>query len=277
MAPDTGRNVVTSSYYSIIEFLRKGFRAVRSNFILLLCCIALAVGLLSLYNAPRSRQFKASFTVAYDELVRKIYGDRLYKINLLVQKGEFKKVAYYLGVDKKTASSLRVVKGKNILGEDLTQDMNTDRIPFVISIQVADSAAIPKLQAGLVSFLEEGNAYSATTKALKIKEIDDELLFIDRQMQMMDSLKRKFNTETIVNERTSSPTNIYDFSYELYNRKKELLRKKNMPNTIQIIDDAIVAQKGGLSMPAVVFFGIVGGMVLFIVTVLFLKPAFRRG
>jgi hypothetical protein len=193
-----------------------------------------------------------------------------------VQRGEYPKVAYYLGVNDQTAKSLRSVKGKNIVGDDLTQDMNTDKIPFVIKIEVADSAAIPKLQQGLVNFLEEGNAYSAATKALKIKEIDEELLFIDQQLQMMDSLKRKYNAATAISdERSGSLSNIYDFSYELYNRKKELLRKKTIPGTIQIIDDAIAAQAGGLPTLLVVLAGIFGGFVLFAFIVLFVKPAFR--
>ncbi len=278
MAPDTGRNFGASFYHSTIELLRKGFSAVRSNFILLLCCIAVALGIFSLYNIPKSNQFKASFTVAYDDLVRKIYGDRLYKINLLVNRGDFEKVAYYLSVDKHTASTLRSVKGKNIVGEDLTDDMNTDRIPFVIKIEVTDSAAISKLQAGLVSFLEEGNAYSATTKALKIKEINDELQFIDEQLRMMDSLKRKFNDGAVAttNNQNSSATNIYDFSYELYNKRKDLLRKKSMPGTIQVIDDAIVAQASGFPMIVMVILGVIGGFLLFIVTALFIKPALKR-
>lgn len=277
MAPDTGRNFVASFYHSIIELLQKGFRAVRSNFILLLCCIAAILGLLSLYNVPKSNQFKASFTVAYDDLVRKIYGDRLYKINLLVTRGDFEKVAYYLSVDKQTASKLRSVKGKNILGDDLTQDMNTDRIPFVIKIEVTDSSAISKIQAGLVSFLEEGNVYSATKKNLKIKEIDDELQFIEDQLRMMDSLKRKFNDGATASsiDRNSSPTNIYDFSYELYNKKKELLRKKSMPGTIQVIDDAIVAQAGGLPTALFIILSIIVGFFLFAFIVLFIKPALR--
>lgn len=277
MAPDTGRNFVSNFYYSLIELLRQGLRIVRANFILLLCCIAGALGLLSLYNVPKSNQFKASFTVAYDDLVRKIYGDRLYKINLLVKRGDFDKVAYYLTVDKQTASTLRSVKGKNILGEDLTQDMNTDRIPFVIKIEVTDSSAISRLQAGLVSFLEEGNAYSSTRKNLKIKEIDDELLFINDQLRMMDSLKRKFNDGAVASstDGKGSPTNIYDFSYELYNKKKELLRKKSMPGTIQVIDDAIVAQASGFSVVLIILMSIVIGFFLFLFVVLFIKPALK--
>lgn len=277
MAPDTGRNFAANFYYSLIELLQKGLRAVKANFILLLCCIAAVLGLLSLYNVPKSNQFKASFTVAYDDLVRKIYGDRLYKINLLVKRGDFGKVAYYLSVDKQTASTLRSVVGKNILGDDLTQDMNTDRIPFVIKIEVTDSSTISKLQAGLVSFLEEGNAYSSTKKSLKIKEIDDELQFINDQLRMMDSLKRKFNDGAVTSstDANGSPTNIYDFSYELYNKKKELLRKKSMPGTIQVIDDAIVAQASGFSVVLVIILSIVIGFFLFLFIILFIKPALR--
>src|SRR5688500_235569 len=105
MVPDTGRNVVADSYNVTTGLLRKGVRTVRSNFILLLCCIAFVTGLVALLNVPRKNLFKASFTVAYDDLVRKIYGDRLYKINLLVQRGEYPKVAYYLGVNDQTAKS----------------------------------------------------------------------------------------------------------------------------------------------------------------------------
>jgi hypothetical protein len=269
----------TNTYDRFIVSLRNLYLSVRSSRILFLTCFLLVSGVLVLYGLQKANKFTASFTVSYDDLVRKIYGDRLYKLNKLVRNKEYGKVATYLNVDRKTAEQLTQIKGKNILGEDLTEDMNTDRIPFMINFIVKDSSVIHNVQAGIVGFLEEGNAYSSISKSLKIKEINDEIQFIDSQLLMMDSLKKKYNAESsvaVTDEKNASLTTIYNFSYELYRTRKDLVKKKNLPGNIHVLDDAIVAEKVSFPVLIVVVGGFIGGLLLFMFITLFIRPIFRK-
>lgn len=270
-------NMVINAYDGVINWLRQLVSAVRANLVLFAICIFAAIALVFLYNRGKTEKYTASFTVSYDDLVRKIYGDRLYKINRLIKQREYDKIAGYLSIDQKTAASLVEIKGKNILGENLTEDMNTDRIPFIINFTVKDTSTVHKIQTGIVNFLEEGNTYSARNKELKAKEIEDEIAFVDRQLDMMDSLKRKYNAGIASSdEKSNSLTTIYNFSYELYKIRKDLLKKRTMPGNIHVIDDAIAAEATGWPTIVVLLLGIIGGILLFIFMILFVKPVFSR-
>ena len=270
-------NIIITTYNLLIDAQRHLYRTMAKNFLLLLGCIALVTALLFLYNGRKSGNFRASFTVAYDEMVRKIYGDRLNKVNILVQRKDVPTVARLLGVSNKDASSLLAIKGKNILGEELSDDLNADKVPFIVEMTVKDSSSILRLQAGIVKFLETGNAYLANNRALKIQQIEDEIRFIDRQMSMMDSLKKLYNVSSFsMNEYNNSLTNIYSFSYDLYKSRQILVRKKEMPGAIQVLDDAIAAKKTGWPVTLMVFGGLTGGFLLFFFIVIFIKPVFRK-
>lgn len=238
----------------------------------MLACIALSF---SIWGKDGSN-YDVSFTVAYDELVRKIYGDRIVKLNSVVRIGDYKKLARLISVKENQAKAIVRVRGKNILGEDLDKDMNTDKIPFIVHLRLNDTTAMAEIQDGIVSFLEEGNTYLASRKAIKIREIDNELAFIDEQLHMMDSVKRQYSKFTPSNNEKGSPGELYEFSYELYKKRQDLLRKKEMPSNLQVIDDAIAPKIAGKSPVIVIGVGVIVGLILYLFTVGILLPVFRK-
>lgn len=278
---DEKSNIKYNVYNRLISGLHRFFASIKDNFLLFIISIVITTSCLFYINNTQKDLYKLSFTVGYDDLVRKIYGDRLEKVNDLIVDDNYSKVSRLLGVSGNVAKTLVKVKGTNILGQDLSEDMNTDRIPFIVTITVTDSSKINELQHGLVNFLEEGNEYMAVKKEVKIKEVLEELEFIDRQLRMMDSLKKKYNdnsyaiSDVKTNYTNSSANTIYQFSYELYKRKQELERKKSMPANVQILDDAIAPKS--LQKPAVllIILGIFSGFILYVFLKYFLLPVFR--
>jgi hypothetical protein len=220
--------------------------------------------------------YEASFTVSYDELVRKIYGDRLLKINSLVKQKDYKRIASFLGVKENVAQSLLSVEGTNILGEELSKDMNTDRIPFIVNMTVRDSSHISALQNGIVVFLEYGNEYMSNKNKIKKKEIASEIGFIDEQLDIMDSVKRKLISESLSVDKNKDGNNnsapVFQFSYDLYKKKQDLLRKQEMPSTLQVVDDAIVSKSTNKSLILNLAGGIIAGCLIYIISIGFILP-----
>ena len=218
---------------------------------------------------------EASFTVAYDELVRKIYGDRLLKINTLITQKDYKKTATFLGIKESTVKALLSVKGTNILGEDLSKDMNTDRIPFIVTITVKDTSQIPELQKGIINFLEFGNDYMLGKNKIKKAEIAAEIEFIDSQLDIMDSIKRKMSTGKLNMDNSKEANNmapVFQFSYDLYKKKQDLLRKQEMPSNLQVVDDAIVSKSTGRSIIIHLVIGLFAGWIIYLFTIGFILP-----
>jgi len=116
----------------------------------------------------------------------------------------------------------------------------------------------------------------ANKKALKIKEIDNELAFIDEQLHMMDSVKRLYNRLTLSDNEKTSPGALYQFSYELYKKRQDLVRKKEMPSNLQVIDDAVVPKVASKGALIVTLAGFIAGFVLYLFTVGILLPVFRK-
>lgn len=269
-------------YYNVIKFLHGVITTFRKNIgWWLVCVVIVLLPLLKNYFSNRNT-YKASFTVVYDELFRKIYGDRLHKLNTLLQKREYGKIAEFIHVTPERAKNLIKIEGKNILGEDLSKDLNTDRVPFIVNYMVKDSTNILEYQDGIVKFLETGNAFLQDRKKLKEAEFADELKFIDAQLSTIDSMKHKYNLELLAtynkNPDKNNPegkSSIFEFSLELYKRKQEIMRKQTMPQNLYIVDDAIVSTAAGNSLIVALLIGVVGGSLVYALLVYLIIPAIK--
>lgn len=277
MTNDNVNNAQNGSIYRmVIVMLHHFLYDLKKSFGLLLLCILIVIAALFAFNFKQSRVYRSSFTVAYDELIRKVYGDRLDKLNAMIGNGKYTMVSDLLNIDKKLATSIKGVEGKNILGEPLTEDLNTDNIPFVVYLYTADTVGIKTIQDGVVSYLETGNTYMQTLKDYRKKQYADEIVFLDHQLGLLDTAKQSLLDQRVAQEgKSESLENIYKLSYDLYKRKQELLRKQAIPSTLHVIDEAVIPFSKGHSYIIISVLAIVLGMVLYIPIRYLLIPAIK--
>ncbi|MCB0696703.1 MAG: hypothetical protein KDC07_05030 [Chitinophagaceae bacterium] len=271
----------TGLYGKVIAFLRKFYADLRRNIVVFLLCLIVVTGSFLGYNIKKSNSYSASFTIVYEELVRKVYGDRLEKLNNLLQNNTVK-AQVLLNVKKPVIESVNEITATNILGEDLSTDMNTDKIPFIVTMNLNDTSYMAELQDAIVAYLETGNSYLISKRKLRREEIDNELEFITEQLALMDTFKRKNN---VGSSRASSDQSaadnsagggaVYQLSYELYKRKQELLKKKEMPLNLYVIDDAIVPVKNSKSYLLVTILGLFTGFIVYLAIAYLVLPVVR--
>lgn len=273
-SPDNEKNV----YEQLIWALNKYITDMRRNMALLASCLVIFIGILVYINYKKSSVYKASFTVTYEDLTRKVYGDRLSKLNSLLENNRAKAGAL-LSTSDGALKSLRKIEGKNILGEKLSEDLNTDRIPFVVSMYITDTAYVDELQSNILQFLESGNEYLSEKRQMKMNEYEQELKFINKQLSMMDSLKTVYNNEESTSSKKSSSadggTTLYELSYTLYKRKQELNEKLTMPKNLYVIDDAIVTNQSHKSYIVMTLLGLIIGLVVYTILAYIVVPAVR--
>ena len=263
-----------SIYDRLIAVLHSFYVGIRKNTLLFIACMLLIPGLFIFMNMKKSNTYKASFTVMYEELVRKVYGDRLVKLNLLLEDNPTK-ARNMLGLSQKQMNSLKRIEATNILGENLAKDLNVDRIPFIVNIYLNDTNNVKEIQQGILNYLENANSYLIGKRKLKMKEIEDEIAFIDRELKMMDSLKQKFHVGTIPTSSSTTNTSegsLYSLSYELYKKKQELLKKKEMPLNLYVIDDAIVPTKSNRSYILMAAAGVFAGLLVYLFIAYIMLP-----
>lgn len=273
-------------YYKFIRFLHNILLNIRQHIGLFLICMIIGIAPLLLKNYSDSDLYKANFTVAYDELFRKIYGDRLAKLNTLVQHQQTQTLKNILATDEKTAQALKSVTGKNILGDDLSKDLNTDHIPFVVEIVTDDSSKIIPLQNAIVHFLETGDDFMTKRMEVKMLENKEELDYINKQLNTIDTVYRKSGSAEPLPVPQSKPSDnstaseqadnsLIEFSYTLYKRKQELMRKQRMPQNLLIIDDAIVSVQKKRSTLLMIAAGSVIGFIFYALIAGIILPAIR--
>ena len=275
----TSENKPNSIYDKLILVLRGFYKDLIKNKGVFILSFVVVTGALLLLNGIKSSTYKASFTVVYEELVRKVYGDRLYKLDKLLERNK-EKAYVLLNVDKKVGNTLKSIESTNILGEDLSKDLNVDKIPFIVNVYITDSSYLAEIQDAIIYYLENSNKYLQDKRTLKFKEIDAELDYINTQLDLMDSLKRKNNKSTGTTTTTAAATtdggSVYEVSYELYKKKQELMKKKEMPLNLYVIDDAIVSVKTSKSIILVIGIGFILSMIIYAGVVYLLIPIFRK-
>ncbi|MEZ5017824.1 MAG: hypothetical protein R2800_12275 [Flavipsychrobacter sp.] len=267
-------------YHKVLVLIHGFLSGIRKNFILLLVCIGAVTGGLFIYNYQSSGVYTTSFTVIYEELVRKIYGDRLAKLDALVQKGDDAKLKELLGVSDEAIRSIEKIQGKNILGDDLDKDLNTDKIPFVVELEFTDAQYVSDIQQGILDFLENGNSYLKEKKALRIQETESEIKFIDAQLAMLDTLKRQMNQENALKSAKKEQSDLggaYEFSYSLFKKKQALEAKTAMPTNLKIIDDIVVPLPKTKAPSLILAVGTLLGFVVYLILVYLLIPAYKLG
>ncbi|MGN6476673.1 MAG: hypothetical protein ACTHKV_05565 [Flavipsychrobacter sp.] len=273
-------------YYKFIRFLHNILLNIRQHIGLFLICMIIGIAPLLLKNYSDSDLYRANFTVAYDELFRKIYGDRLAKLNTLVQHQQTQTLKNILATDEKTAQALKNVSGKNILGDDLSKDLNTDHIPFMVEIVTDDSSKIIPLQNAIVHFLETGDDFMTKRMEVKMLENKEELDYINKQLSTIDTVYKKSGSAEPLPVAQSKPSDnstvseqadnsLIEFSYTLYKRKQELMRKQRMPQNLLIIDDAIVSVQKKRSTLLMIVAGSVIGFIFYALIAGIILPAIR--
>ena len=188
------------------------------------------------------------------------------------------KARVMLGLTTDQIKTLKNVEGTNILGEPLSKDLNVDRIPFIVNIYLSDTSHVSEIQEGILNYLENSNAYLISKRQLKMKEIDEEIDFINNQLKMMDSLKRRYQVSALAastGAAGSSEGSLYSLSYDLYKKKQELLKKKDMPMNLYVIDDAMVPTQSNRSYMLMIGAGLVAGFILYMFMAYIVLPVLR--
>lgn len=282
MSPDNQNQSSTNIYDKVIAGLGTIYRDTIRHRMLLIVITVVITGALVFINSRKGNTYSSSFTVVYDELVRKIYGDRLVKLDMLL-KNNTEKAQELMDISDSAVSALKEIRPTNILGEDLTKDMNTDKIPFVVHMQLDDTLHLNEIQEGIIHYLETGNEYLIVKRRLRKQEIEDELNFINQQLALMDTLKTvqytnsgsMMDSEKDSKKSSASESSVYLVAYDLYKKKQELMKKKEMPQNLYVIDDALVPVKNSKPYLLVIIFGLAISFVVYLLIAYLVLPVMR--
>ena len=231
----------SSKEIDLVELITRGFAFLAKNLKLILATLLLSgvLGLVFYFTSPKTYE---SSMIIQSDILTESYADQI-TINLqrLIKEQNDSTLAAKLNITNFEASQLRKIE---IESPSPTTGIipEKERIIFVVTVQVMDYKLFPKLQAGILQYLEN-NEYVKLRVALKRDEYKNLIEKIDGEIRGLDSMKtdigNTLNSSKKMNQSSLFFLNGADFykqTIELYREKFETETELGIVKSIQLID-----------------------------------------
>ena len=182
--------------------------------------------------------------VVFNELTKKTYAEILDQLDKLTTAESAERLAGELKVSRDIAGSILFIDAKNINNGALRLDTSTKtRQPFKIILALTNNNSADSVQIAIINYLNN-SPYLKKFKEEQRRNYLDKILFIDRELAKLDSLKNEYTrslassgkSATIYNN-AFDPAEIYVHSNELVDQKETMLSALNVEGTaISVID-----------------------------------------
>ena len=212
----------------------------------LMLLVGLLCGLLLgyIYYTTKSRSYKVSMVVVFNELTKGTYAEILDQLNRLVATGSRKRLAAELKIPDGTAAGILSINARNMNDEALRLDTSSKtKQPFKILVSLNNNKSTDSLQIAIINYLNN-SPYLKKLKEDQRKNYLARIAFIDNELAKLDSLKSEYNrflssskiSATYYNN-AFDPADIYVHSSSLVNQKQSLLSSLNMDGTaVSVVD-----------------------------------------
>lgn len=223
--------------------------------------LSLAFFILYLYGKAQTYQVKTTFV--YGDLHPKIFGDMVGKLNALINNKNWGKVASLMQLSPADARKISSVKAYNSRGKSFKKDYSFRKEPMIIEMDLKDSIEESRLKRAIVNYLNS-NPFTADRLELKKKLYYEELAYIDKKMNTIDSVLNTFysrqnidkRTITIENSQVDDTYELLKFSRELMQRKSEIENSLVNPENIFAIDNFIILPKAKFGPGSIIKYGL---------------------
>jgi hypothetical protein len=252
-----GRGFLSAMFNSFRFYIRK-------NILLFLIFGLIGAGISTGLWLMKPRVYEAEMTVSYVHNEKKIYGDMLRKLDLLVNSGDVKELSGLLKLPEEVAKHIRSVEGLNIRHEDLTNDLSTEKIPFYIKVRVTDLAVLESLQPALVNYLNNSSFIQDRLNYMMIKSRQD-LAFLERRLAIADSLSNQLiiRKEGINDEKTITRMELLQEVLALHDRIQQVKGSMEFNLNIEVLDGFIPSRNpSGGSLVKYILYGFLAGLAL---------------
>lgn len=254
-------------FFRIISFVNF---VVRKWKFMLLSGLVLGIILGYVYYSTKPALYEVSMVVVYNELSKKTYAEIIDQLDRLTRTGSRQELASELKISRETAGSILSIDSKNIYDEPLLNDTSSKtRQPFKIILALSNNKLDTSLQTAIVNYINN-SPYLKKLKDDQRKSFLNKILFIDKELQKLDSLKNEY-TRFLASSRISAtfynnafnPADIYIHSSELINQKETMLTSMNIDGTaVSVIDGFKITSSPQSASLLKYLFGI-GGIGLF--------------
>ena len=242
------------------------FVAKKSKFLILgglICGLLLGY----VYYSIKPKFYKVSMIVDFNVLTKKTYAEMIDQLNKLASTGSKQKLARELGISDEVATNILFIDAKNINNVPLRNDTSSKiRQPFKVIVALVKNDLYDSVQTAIINYLNN-SPYLKRIKEEERKIYVNKILFIDRELAKLDSLKDEYNrflssskiSATFYNN-AFNPADIYIQSNNLTNQKETILRAINIDGAAVSVIDGFKGASSSQSISLFKALGLIGGI-----------------
>jgi hypothetical protein len=219
----------------------------------------------------KPKVYEAGMTVSYIHYEKKIYADMLAKLDRLATSKSSKALSSLLDIPEDVTSNLASIRGYNIRGEELTEDLSTERIPFYINVKVLDVEILPELQSAIVNYLDGTDFIQDRLNYMRQKS-EDELRFLELRLSVVDSLSKILflKEDKMLGEKTVTRMELLEETLTLFDKIQEVKGSLAFNHNIEVLDGFVANDKpSGKGMVVWIAYGLLAGIALRFLVLIF--------
>ena len=178
-----------------LNLLHYAWKGIRHYGYLYLLIFGIFTALFYFHSRNIRSHYEAVSSYTYLHAPKKVYGDMLYDLQLLVEAQQSELVSGMLGVGENASRSLRSIGATNLINKPLHEDYTTKTVPFYIHVKVDSDEYLTEIQNGITAFLNS-NSFAKKKESERIKVEQRKLEELNFQVGFVDSLLNTYKGES---------------------------------------------------------------------------------
>jgi hypothetical protein len=254
---------------SVLAFYQSMFRfcvvSIKNFWYVSFISLFIAIAAIYYYSASQKDQFKGTASFTFNYLNKKVYGDRLFALEQLVENKQFNLLARTLKMKATIAKSLVSIQAKNVAGSPLKDDYTEQKYPFYVTVQTTSQQAFHQLESALANFLNAAQ-FDQTYIRFEHEKLRKKQQIFQADLKRIDSLKELITINDLPNY-TEAITLVENISNQLLAIKQQLKK----PVSIEVLNEfvPVKTEKSQLVMSFAKKIGLLFIIISVVVSVLF--------
>jgi hypothetical protein len=248
--------------------LRTCLLFLRQNIFVLLVASALCLaGSLKIWNG-KVPFYQAEMSVSYVFVPKKIYGDMVDKLNVLLRNKDYKTLGATLEVSEEDLTKVLSFNAQSIYRSNLSNDYTPKDDPFYLSVQMKTPIELQKLEEGLINYFNSPVYIQERLRGSRESALN-EIAFLENKLKLIESALTKSGPSAFLGKEVSEDEMSPGLALikESQNIDKRIRKLKNllaykMKNAEVRTSFLINEQVGKPRISLYIMAGLVGGLLL---------------
>lgn len=222
---------------SVLAFYQSMFRfcifSIKNFWYVSFISLFIAIAAIYYYSASQKDQFTGTASFTFNYLNKKVYGDRLFMVQRLVEQQQVSDLAKLLQIPVKSAKCIVSFQAKNVAGSPLQEDYTEQKYPFYTEVMTTNKAGFYQLENALANYLNASKFDQDYIRSEHIKLRKKQQIF-QADLKRIDSLKELITINDLPNY-TEAITLVENISNQLLAIEQQLKK----PVSIEVLNEFV--------------------------------------